>query len=56
MIQQDGTIVADAEDSLSLPALREWLRLWEEAGRPAPTAYRPALVPTDLGWNLRLSL
>ncbi|MFE3149121.1 protein-L-isoaspartate O-methyltransferase [Streptomyces sp. NPDC059218] len=58
VIQQDGTILADASDSPSLAVLRDWLLQWEEAGRPAPETYTPALVPASDGsggWNLRLS-
>jgi protein-L-isoaspartate(D-aspartate) O-methyltransferase len=55
VIQQDGTIFADAPDSPSLTVLRTWLKQWEEAGRPAPTTYTPALARTGDGWNLRLS-
>lgn len=56
VIQQDGSILADAPNSPSLAVLREWLQLWEEAGRPAPTAYTPRLLSSDVGWKLRLSL
>lgn len=55
VIQQDGTILADAPDSPSLTVLREWLQQWEEAGRPAPATYTPALIRTGDGWDLRLS-
>jgi len=55
VIQQDGTILADAPDSPSLTALRSWLKQWEAAGRPALATYTPALVPTSDGWDLRLS-
>lgn len=55
VVQQDGTILADSPDSPSLAVLRDWLTQWEEAGRPAPATYTPALHRTDDGWNLRLS-
>ncbi|MFI8433773.1 protein-L-isoaspartate O-methyltransferase [Streptomyces sp. NPDC079020] len=56
VIQQDGTILADAPDSPSLTVLRDWLTQWEEAGRPAPATYTPALNSIGDGWDLRLSL
>ncbi|MFI0155873.1 protein-L-isoaspartate O-methyltransferase [Streptomyces lydicus] len=61
VIQQDGLILADAPDSPSLSTLRDWLTAWENAGRPAPEAYTPTLVPAGddqglAGWHLRLSL
>ncbi|NEC11533.1 methyltransferase domain-containing protein [Streptomyces sp. SID8014] len=60
VIQQDGTILADRPDSPSLTVLRGWLKQWEEAGRPAPETYTPALAPAGdghgpAGWDLRLS-
>ncbi|MBL1120276.1 methyltransferase domain-containing protein [Streptomyces sp. 110] len=59
VIQQDGTIRADHPDSPSLAALHGWLTAWENAGRPAPETYTPALNRHDepglTGWNLRLS-
>ncbi|MFJ5157012.1 protein-L-isoaspartate O-methyltransferase [Streptomyces sp. NPDC088353] len=59
VVQQDGSVVADSPDSLSLAVLREWLAAWEGAGRPAPETYGPALVRCDGeergGWRLRLS-
>ncbi|WP_326609449.1 hypothetical protein OG949_04100 [Streptomyces scopuliridis] len=55
VIQQDGTILADAPDSPSLTVLRDRLKQWEDAGRPAPATFTPALVPTGGGWDLRLS-
>ncbi|MFI9206291.1 protein-L-isoaspartate O-methyltransferase [Streptomyces sp. NPDC053048] len=60
VIQQDGTIVADRSDSPSLNVLRGWLKQWEDAGRPAPETYTPALIRADSnhgaeGWHLRLS-
>ncbi|MEV3998990.1 hypothetical protein ACFYPK_28490 [Streptomyces halstedii] len=39
----------------AVPNLRDWLKQWEDAGRPAPAAYTPALVRTGDGWDLRLS-
>ncbi|MFI6689999.1 protein-L-isoaspartate O-methyltransferase [Streptomyces sp. NPDC050485] len=47
VLQQDGTIIADAPDSPSLTVLRGWLSGWEKAGRPAPETYTPALVRYD---------
>ncbi|MFG2630800.1 hypothetical protein [Streptomyces sp. NPDC048473] len=44
-----------ARISPSLTVLRDWLRPWEEADRPAPATYIPALVRTGDGWDLRLS-
>ncbi|MCX4676731.1 protein-L-isoaspartate(D-aspartate) O-methyltransferase [Streptomyces sp. NBC_01433] len=55
VIQQDGTILADAPDSPSLTVLRGWLTQWEEVGRPAPATYIPTLVRTGDSWDLRLS-
>ncbi|MFP8886761.1 protein-L-isoaspartate O-methyltransferase family protein [Streptomyces mangrovi] len=57
VIREDGTILADAPDSPSLVALRGWLAGWENAGRPAPETYTPALDRDDAagGWHLRLS-
>ncbi|WP_037866857.1 protein-L-isoaspartate O-methyltransferase family protein [Streptomyces sp. NRRL S-1868] len=59
VLQQDGTILADRPDSPSLAILRDWLTAWEDAGRPAPETYTPALVRCDeagnTGWNLRLT-
>ncbi|MCP3756999.1 hypothetical protein [Streptomyces sp. TBY4] len=55
VIQQDGTILAEAPDSPSLTVLLDWLKQWEEAGSPAPATYTPALVRTGDGWDLRLS-
>ncbi|MBV7674157.1 hypothetical protein STHAL_32435 [Streptomyces halstedii] len=55
VIKQAGTILADAPDSPSPTVLRDWLGQWEEAGRPAPATYAPALVCTGDGWDLRLS-
>ncbi|MFE7115520.1 protein-L-isoaspartate O-methyltransferase [Streptomyces sp. NPDC057654] len=55
VIQQDGTILADAPNSPSLTVLRDWLTQWEEAGRPVPATYIPTLVRTEGGWDLRLS-
>ncbi|MEU5331361.1 hypothetical protein [Streptomyces parvus] len=55
VIQQDGTILADSPDSPSLATLRDWLEQWEEAGRPAPATYAPALTRAGDGWDLRLS-
>ncbi|GHJ35127.1 protein-L-isoaspartate O-methyltransferase [Streptomyces sp. TS71-3] len=60
VLQQDGTILADAPDSPSLVILRGWLDGWEEAGRPAPETYTATLVRYDddqgaCGWNLRLA-
>ncbi|WP_180931190.1 protein-L-isoaspartate O-methyltransferase [Streptomyces sp. AJS327] len=58
-IQQDGMIHADHPESPSLTVLRDWLTAWEEAGRPAPETYTPALVqqegPGPAGWHLRLT-
>jgi protein-L-isoaspartate(D-aspartate) O-methyltransferase len=55
VIQQDGTILADRPDSPSLAVLRDWLKQWEAAGRPAPAAYTADLADAGDGWNLRLS-
>ncbi|MFE3380429.1 protein-L-isoaspartate O-methyltransferase family protein [Streptomyces anulatus] len=55
VIQQDGTILADAPGSPSLAVLCNWLEQWEEAGRPAPASYFPALARTSGGWDLRLT-
>ncbi|UCM89400.1 methyltransferase domain-containing protein [Streptomyces marincola] len=59
VLQDDGTILADAPDSASLTALHDWLARWEEAGRPSPEAYTPALNPhtgpDGIGWDLRLT-
>ena len=59
VLQQDGTILADRPDSPSLKVLHGWLTAWENAGRPAPETYIPALVRHDepglTGWHLRLS-
>src|SRR5690606_8244791 len=59
VLQQDGTVHADRPDSPSLAVLRDWLTAWEDAGRPAPETYAPALVRCDetgnTGWNLRLT-
>ncbi|MFF3272740.1 protein-L-isoaspartate O-methyltransferase [Streptomyces chrestomyceticus] len=59
VLQQDGTILADRPDSPSLTVLHSWLRQWEEAARPAPETYTPALVragdrEVQAGWHLRL--
>ncbi|MGI5341900.1 protein-L-isoaspartate O-methyltransferase family protein [Streptomyces sp. CA-181903] len=55
VIQQDGTILADRSDSPSLSVLHSWLAAWENAGRPAPETYTPALTRTTGGWDLHLS-
>ncbi|MFK8844916.1 hypothetical protein [Streptomyces sp. Ac-502] len=60
VLQQDGTILADRTDSPSLAVLHSWLKQWEEAARPAPDTYTPALVRAgdhedQAGWLLRLS-
>ncbi|BDH14260.1 hypothetical protein [Streptomyces hygroscopicus] len=60
VIQQDGVILADSPDSPSPSALRDWLTAWETAGRPAPEAFTPTLVPAGddqgpAGWHLQLS-
>lgn len=59
VIEQDGTLRADAADSASLTVLRGWLAAWEDAGRPTPDTYTPALVPdaegSITGWALRLA-
>lgn len=60
VLQQDGMILADAPDSPSLAVLRSRLTAWEEAGRPAPETYTPALVRYNddqgtSGWHLRLT-
>ncbi|GGO58950.1 protein-L-isoaspartate O-methyltransferase family protein [Streptomyces lasiicapitis] len=59
VLQQDGTILADAPTSPSLAILRGWLDDWEKAQRPAPETYTSILVPHDdqdiSGWNLLLS-
>ncbi|MFJ4689281.1 hypothetical protein [Streptomyces sp. NPDC088789] len=55
VLQQDGTILADRPDSPSLAVLRNWLTAWENAGRPAPETYTPALAPDADGWHLRLT-
>ncbi|MBD0742193.1 hypothetical protein BG418_11945 [Streptomyces sp. CBMA152] len=58
VIQQDGTILADRPNSPPLTILHGWLKQWEQAGRPAPETYTPALVRADEGyggWDLRLS-
>ncbi|MDT0447769.1 protein-L-isoaspartate(D-aspartate) O-methyltransferase [Streptomyces hesseae] len=58
VIQQDGTVIADATDSASLTVLRGWLAAWEYVDRPGPDAYTANLVPDmdgDIpGWDLRL--
>ncbi|MCD9195023.1 protein-L-isoaspartate(D-aspartate) O-methyltransferase [Streptomyces albireticuli] len=59
VIQQDGTITADAADSTSLTFLRGRLTAWEDAGRPAPDTYTASLtLDTEgdvSGWDLRLA-
>ncbi|MEV6477039.1 XF1762 family protein [Streptomyces sp. NPDC051657] len=55
VIQQDGTILADAPDSPSLAVLCNWLEQWEDAGRPAPASYSPTLTRTSGGCDLRLT-
>ncbi|MEZ7005018.1 protein-L-isoaspartate O-methyltransferase [Streptomyces sp. AD55] len=55
VLQQDGTILADRPDSPSLTVLRDWLTAWEDAGRPAPETYNPALARGVDGWHLRLT-
>ncbi|ARZ65767.1 protein-L-isoaspartate(D-aspartate) O-methyltransferase [Streptomyces albireticuli] len=56
VVHKDGRILAD---SASLTVLRGWLAAWEDAGRPAPDSYTPALDPgmdSDVpGWDLRLT-
>ncbi|MFE3124498.1 protein-L-isoaspartate O-methyltransferase [Streptomyces hydrogenans] len=59
VIEEDGTIFADAPGSASLAVLRRWLGAWEEAGRPAVESYSATLVPVfdgpEPGWRLRLA-
>ncbi|MFC8794979.1 protein-L-isoaspartate O-methyltransferase family protein [Streptomyces cinereoruber] len=55
VLQQDGTILADWAGSPSLTILTNWLAAWEEAGKPAPNTYVPALVQDSWGWDLRLT-
>lgn len=53
----DGVILADSLQSPSLQAVREWLRQWENAGRPAANAFTPILTAADdgpSGWDLRI--
>ncbi|AEV89118.1 protein-L-isoaspartate(D-aspartate) O-methyltransferase [Actinoplanes sp. SE50] len=45
VILTDGTIIADTPDSASLTVLREWLILWQQAGRPTADSFIPRLVP-----------
>ena len=52
-LQQDGTIPANALGSPPLTVLRDWLKQWEDAGRPA--IYTSALNRTGDGWDLRLT-
>lgn len=58
VLQEDGTILADAPNSASLTVLHTWLTAWDDAGRPTPGSYSPALDPADdgNGWHLRLNL
>lgn len=38
----------------SLTVLHDWLKQWEDAGRPAPATYTPTLHRTGDDWDLRL--
>ncbi|WP_037848963.1 protein-L-isoaspartate O-methyltransferase family protein [Streptomyces sp. NRRL F-5053] len=61
VIQQNGSLVADSPNSPSLAVLRNWLREWTDADRPAPETFTPTLSYREddagpCGWDLRLSL
>ncbi|MFJ5681020.1 hypothetical protein [Streptomyces sp. NPDC093097] len=59
VLQQDGTIIAVSPDSPSLAVLRNWLTIWEDAGRPAPKTYTSTFTHDEesgpTGWSLRLA-
>ncbi|MGW7290759.1 protein-L-isoaspartate O-methyltransferase family protein [Streptomyces xiamenensis] len=62
-ITDDGRLVADHPDSLSLRALRNWIDTWHTAGCPGLNTYSPTLKHDNnetegagpAGWHLNLT-